>query len=493
MTPDTTRRALAALLLALLPLLSGPAALGQGAGTTTDATTGGADTAPPDTTTPDTAPTRPLARIGGATVTPADLETALAGGRGTRPGASAEEIRHEVRDRLVAELWAQQVFGREARQDPALRTTLEDAERQILFQIYAQSQFQASPPTDAEIDAYIAANPAFFADRIEYRLQTFRILPSRAPGGPLDTADLAALIAPLSTPPVTEEITAALSRALAAAEIPFERQNLWTGGEALPDALRARLEEMRAANRAVHISPGPDLTEIIILFDTRPAPVDPAPLRDQIAARLAEERFETHARALAAEIAAPLLAAASDSSTSGDGTPRPAPLSPRLLTAIGALGGALGLLAAAALTWQSKARQLYRLARRDSSDDTLTTLERTGPVTALAFTTTGLGTAATLGALATRPEALLSLSGLSLFLGLGVLGAGLGLLLWRPARQDTSESPPEQAATAPATTAPETALPDAHRNLRQAARRTGLLLALTATLSTVFAVYQLLA
>lgn len=479
MIPDIARHACAGLLLAVLALLPTPAAA-----QTDTAQTDAPQSGTPAQTAADAPPPAPIARIGGATVTPADLDAALAGGRGARPGASPDEIRREVRDRLVAELWAQQVFGQEARQDPALRTTLAEAERQILFQIYAQSQFSPEPPTQAEIDAYIADNPAFFAERVEYRLQTFRILPQLAPEGALAAADLTALIAPLSTPPVTEEITAALSRALAAAGIPFERQNLWTGGEALPDALRARLAEMHAADRAVHITPGPDLTEIVVLFDARPAPVDPAPLRDQIAARLTEARFEAHARALAAEIAAPLIAAAADGADPQ--AARPTPLGPRLLTGIGILGAALGLLFAAAHAWQGRARQLYRLARRDSTDDALTGLERTGPVTALALAAGALGTAAVLGALATRAEALLSLSGLSLLLGLGVLGAGLGLLLWRPAPQAAAQGAPDTP------TAADIALPEAHRHLRRAAWRTGLLLALTVALSAAFAAYSLL-
>ncbi|MEM9247057.1 MAG: hypothetical protein AAGB05_00020 [Pseudomonadota bacterium] len=406
----------------------------------------------------------PIARVGPEAVLPADLEDALAAGRGQRPGATPEVQRQEVRDRLVAELWAQQVFGAEARSDPELAATLQEAERQILFQMYAQSQFEPEPPTDAEIDAYVAAHPAFFSERVEYRLQTFRILPELA----LGTADLAAIIAPLSLPPITEETTAELARALAASGIPFEQQNLWTGGETLPEPLRTRLEAMRVAERPVHITTGPDLTEIIVLFAARPAPINPEQVRDQVANRLVETAFDTFSRSLAAEIAAPLVAATQEQS---DRLARSAPLSARLLAAIAVLGSALGLLWAVALCWVLHTRRLFRAARRESDDDALPVLKRPGPVTLCASVTAAVGTALVLGALATRPSALLSLSGLALLLGTVVLAGGFGMLLWRPT---------------------EAVLAVAHPNQRAAGRRVAVFAMLVGGLCVAFLAYPFL-
>lgn len=384
-------------------------------------TTAQEETAPNTTTaepTQEIDAQEPVAIVGPEVITENELRRAFES-RGARFGPTLEAAREDLLDMVAAEFWVQQFFGARALTDPRIRSAVGEAERQILFELYAQSQFDPTPPTDAEIDAYIAENPQAFGDRVDYRFQRFRIgLPGEGAAARVDE-----LLDDIVTGEPTAEEASELAQALSRAGIPFDRSTIWLGSEALAEPVLARLEGLRVAGETVDIEATPDAYDVLILFEARPDPVDPALLREAIAGRILQERYQTERAELAARIAEPLRAAAESGA--------PVPLGERFLAALGVLGAALGLVLAGAITWTGRTRQLFRLARIDNSDDGLPALRRPGPVMAMAVLVAALGLVAAGSALFFRPVVLTSLPGLSVFLGLTILALILGLLLWR--------------------------------------------------------------
>ena len=374
----------------------------------------------------------PVAIIGPEVITEEELRAAYAS-RGARFGPTLEAAREDLLDMIAAEFWVQQFFGAQAMTDPRIRAAVGEAERQILFELYAQSQFDPTPPTEAEIAAYVADNPEAFGERVEYRFQRF-LIDATSP-------QAARLLDPLTEGAPTAQEASALAEALSRAGIPFERSTLWLGSEALPEEIVARLEGLRLAGQPVDIAATPEALDVLILFEARPDPVDPALVENAIANRVLQQRYQERRAELATEIAAPLRAAAESGV--------PVPLGNRFLVALGTLGGALGLVLAAAIAWTGRTRQLFRLARKDNSDDGLTALRRPGAVTALAVLVALAGLAVAGASLYLRPAVLTSLPGLSIFLGGAILALILGLLLWR-AREATLQQARRRQALASA-------------------------------------------
>lgn len=418
---SAARRAGAALLSALLlafPAAAQDDATPEPAPEETPAQAVEQETVPEETGAQEIDVQEPVAIVGPEVITEGELRQAFQS-RGVQFGPTLEAAREELLDMVAAEYWVQQFFGARALTDPRIRGAVGEAERQILFELYAQSQFDPTPPTEAEIEAYVAENPQAFGERVEYRFQRFRIaLPGEGAAAQVDE-----LLKDIVTGEPTAEEASELARGLSRAGIPFDRSTIWLGSEALAEPVLARLEGLRVAEETVDIEATPEAYDVLILFEARPDPVDPALVRDGIATRILQERYQAERAELAARIAEPLRAAAESGA--------PVPLGRRFLAALGVLGGALGLVLAGAMTWSGRTRQLFRLARADNSDDGLPGLRRPGPVTAMAALLAVLGLVAAGAALAYRPVVLTSLPGLSVFLGLTVLALILGLLLWR--------------------------------------------------------------
>lgn len=261
-----------------------------------------------------------LAVVEGVPITEDDV-AAIVQSRGRAFSEDPAEASRQALAALIAET-AIEVRSRAdgVELNPAVAAAALDARRQVLFQYYAQSRFQPTPPTPAEIDAYIAENSYLFEDRIEYRFVRFFLEPQNATDVRVATE---ALTRATSGDTVAEGALDALTAELAVRNIPLTRQLFWNGSEVIEAADRERLEAMRAADLRIDIRESEGFIDAIILLEARPAPVDAALLRPQIADRLIQEKFQAHRAALIDEIADPFLEAATAEPNAGDSPGEP--------------------------------------------------------------------------------------------------------------------------------------------------------------------------
>lgn len=295
--------------------------------------------------------------VGDRLIPQAALEQAI---RSRSAGFSAdpEEGRRLARDTVLAEYWVDETFGEMAARDPQVRAGLDEARRQVLFEVYAQSLFDRTPPTAAEIDAFIADNAPLFEDRRAYRFLQVQV-------GTRDMSERALL------EDVLERIAgmprdawdSALPDLLDESGLDYLQARYWSESERLTPAILTRLQRMEAEDRRQDVQTVDGSQSVLLLLESQPIPIDPAGLREDIANRVLQARYREHRLTLASDIAAPLL--------TGEGPQRAeaAPMTEEQAIWMASLGAVIGFALGAALRWYLRARQYFVLARRANIDE----------------------------------------------------------------------------------------------------------------------------
>lgn len=263
----------------------------------------------------------PVAIVGERSIYEADVAAILQSRRKTLP-ADPDEARQRALETLVAEIALEaQLDALDAASTADVAAAIADARRQILFEFYAQTQFDARPPTSDEIEAYIAANPAFFGDRSEYRFLRITARP-RDDGDRTVVADLFGGLRDRSA--VTEADLDGVALELARRGIPFTRELFWNGGEVLDPVTLGRIAGMQRDDTVIDIAETREAIDLIRLFETRAAPIDPTFLGAQIEDRVLLDRFGEFRAELVQALAAPHLETAPPREAPAPETPAPA-------------------------------------------------------------------------------------------------------------------------------------------------------------------------
>ena len=246
-------------------------------------------------------------KVGDVVITAEQIDALLVG----RPRSFAQldpaEARRVASETLIAETVLQiQASLPNVRVSEQIGLAVADVRRQVLFEAFAQQEFDPNKPTPQEISAYVADNPHAFSERVIYRYQRAvlngaeRLLPASVRG---------ALDQITSSPALSEADVAELFQAVVASDLLLSRDIFWNGSEIVPDELRSRLAQMRATGQSVDIDDDGEVVDVVFLFGAEANPVDPQSVQEQIEARILSARYAQHKRELAAQIAAPYLQA----------------------------------------------------------------------------------------------------------------------------------------------------------------------------------------
>lgn len=309
-------------------------------------------------TTADISTDQIAATIGTIQITEQELEEAFRS-RGARFGPNDTAARDQTRDLVVAEYWVDVNYARLAQRDPTVKPALDEARRQVLFEVYSQSLFDPVPPTEAEIAAFIEANPDLFEDRRVFRMVQFSV----AAEGAQALSRVEQHLTALGTLP-SDARSGAFADALEADGTPFVQFRFWEESERFPSEILDRLKALQLTGRYYDTRPTEVGLDVIVLIDAEAAPADPANLRDEISNRILQARYQEHRVALAQEIAAPLLGFRPLEEAVGRRA-----LSQDDMILNGALGAAIGFAIGSFLRWIGRARQYQAQARRGSIDE----------------------------------------------------------------------------------------------------------------------------
>lgn len=262
----------------------------------------------------------PVAIVGERPIFEADVTAILQSRRKNLP-ADPEEARQRALETLVAEIALEaQLDAIDAASASEVAAAIADARRQILFEFYAQTQFDSRPPTSDEIEAYIAENPAFFGDRSEYRFLRITARPRDDEDRGIVTDVFGGL---QGRPSVTEKDLDGVALELARRGIPFTRELFWNGGEVLDRATLGRIAAMQREGTVIDIAETSEAIDLIRLFEARVAPIDPTFLGPQIEDRVLLDRFSKYRADLVQALAAPHLARAVPRDPPGPDMPAP--------------------------------------------------------------------------------------------------------------------------------------------------------------------------
>ncbi len=401
----------------------------------------------------------PVAIIGSSVITEDEVARIAAG----RPDAHAdlppEERRARIRDTLVAEYLIDYYYGRETGllSRPVL-DALDDARRQVLFQVFAQSQFTPPQITQAEIDAFAEENPALFDDRRSYRYARLALSGGAADRRAEMQARAETILARSAPDLAALESLAAEARD---AGLDVALDTAWTPSEALPPTLRDRLAGMARDEARLDTREAGGSVSVLRLYDAQPLPTTPDTLRERIDQRLVAQAYQAHRAALIDQLAQQVLAPGDSTDETGPGmaeapvaegtgaeriTPPPRgtvvwsaePALPREVRLAALFLAALSGTGAgfAAVAWAGRVRAQYPLVVRNSPF--VPVLKKRGPATVLA----GVMLAALLaGAVPALPVALRTLgNGTTLvLLAAGAAIAAAMMVVWRIRARRTLE------------------------------------------------------
>ena len=282
-----------------------------------------------------------LGTVGRAQVTAQEAEMFLAQTGGARAGETPDEARRRAANELIAGHVVDRMAGHGTRLNPELRRALERQRRQMLLELHLRASMDVPPPAEADIDAFIAANPELFAERHSYWFsQVF--VPQ------LGTADRPAFDAALDelrAGAIIPERVLAFQQALLQADVQHERRSRWSASEELAAGFRAALDRLDASDPPLELVEREGAVELRLLFGRFADPTDPGLQRFQVAQLLMQRAALQQRDALIAELALEAQREAEARSGTPDFAPLPSRSGPEPgeLWMFGVAGG-LGLL-----------------------------------------------------------------------------------------------------------------------------------------------------
>lgn len=297
--------------------------------------------------------------VGTSVVTGADVDAIM----GSRKAFAAQtpEMREQALRTLLAETAISEQFERpEIILAPELKAALTDAKRQVLFQVYLQSEFTPGEVTSDDIDAYVAAHPEAFEGRVEYRFQRFLIRHTDSTKDAIQSAMTA--LQQAEKPDLTAVET--LVTSLAGNDVEFSKLNFWTSSESMDPLMRARLEQIDARGGWIDAQSNAVGHDIVLLHQIDPAPVDPKLVVAQIQNRIVQDRFLQHRQAVIFDLSQPILDKPARPDVKAPEVPQnavtpvgqPRPVSKRALVGIGLLSMVFALMIGSVYCWWREAR-----------------------------------------------------------------------------------------------------------------------------------------
>ncbi|ODU83158.1 MAG: hypothetical protein ABT10_08200 [Novosphingobium sp. SCN 63-17] len=222
-----------------------------------------------------------IATVNGIRIFDEDLSRRLQEEHG--PSSVSQDVRLQTLKTMMAEVAVDAAFGKAIKSDPQLQAALESQRRKFVLAAYDSSRLQGIDVSPREVDDFIAAHPDYFAGRRTYHYSR---------------ADLTAL-----TRNAQVEMTSRLPEwRKQAAMTPGEFQlNLvwaqnpafrismsrnWDGSEQIPAEDLAVLQQLDAAPGKISVQCKGDNCHLLVLHGSYPDPVDPALVRNALAAQL---------------------------------------------------------------------------------------------------------------------------------------------------------------------------------------------------------------
>lgn len=282
-----------------------------------------------------------LGTVGRAQVTAQEAEAFLAQTGGPRPGETPEEARTRAAAELIAGHVVDRMVGHGTRLNPEVRGALERQRRQMLLELHLRANIDVAPPAEADIDAFIAANPELFSDRHSYWFAQVFVPPM----GPADRPAFDAALAGLRAGAITPERVLAFQQALMQAGVQHERRSRWSTSEEMGAGFRAALDSLHAADPPLEVVERNGAVELRLLFGRFPDPTDPGLQRWQVAQLLMQRSAVQQRDALIAEMATEAQREAQASTPQSGFIPQQSrPGQPQGALWMFGVAGALGLL-----------------------------------------------------------------------------------------------------------------------------------------------------
>lgn len=240
-----------------------------------------------------------LGTVGGNRVTTVDAEAHLARTGGARPGETPEEARWRAANELLAAHVVDELFSRGTRLNTEIQRALDQQRRLTLLELHLRANLQAAQPTDAEIDAFVAANPHLFSERRSYWFsQIFLAQPQAQERSAFDRA-----LATLRSGPMTPERVLVFQQQLMEAGLQHERRTHWYPSEQLGSEFRAALDALHAAGQGEELIERGGTIELRLLLGRFDDPVDPALQRRQVGQALLQQAATVQREAMIADLA----------------------------------------------------------------------------------------------------------------------------------------------------------------------------------------------
>lgn len=240
-----------------------------------------------------------IGTIGGERVTTLDAERHLAQTGGQRPGETREQAVERAGNELLASHVVDRLMGQGSRLNPGVRRALDQQRRQTLLDFHLRMNLEITPPTDAEIDAFIAENAQLFSERRSYWFAQILLPTPEAEG----RSAVDAALEELRAGPVTPERVLRFQQRLMEAEVLHERRTRWNPSEELSPGFRAALDALEEAGEGIALVEQEGGLEIRLLFGRFDDPADPALQRRQVAQLLVQREVAQQRDGLIAELA----------------------------------------------------------------------------------------------------------------------------------------------------------------------------------------------
>ncbi len=242
-----------------------------------------------------------LARFANGQITSDDVDAVII----RQHAGNTPQARQAVLRTLVAAYAVEEELTSKGKElPPVLEQALADPRRQMMLDYYLQNQFTKHEPTDADIDAFVASNPQFFANRATFRYFDFMI----ETRGSDATATVQAAIGRLrATRKPTIEAVNRFKADLREQNIRLIAEQHYQGSEQLPSDQLRLFEELATSRTWYRVEPRNGSVRLVALLDRIADPVDPVDMRPQIVRGLIAQDMQSQRRGLVDAIGAAKL------------------------------------------------------------------------------------------------------------------------------------------------------------------------------------------